>query len=175
MMIIQFLDKGNSRSIFSNDFNNILWKDNKNLGYFHKDFHSENTLHTDVDAYISDFGLSGPENERKSDDKICRVFLEVLNCSFGKVMAELLLPFHKRKRDASLALAICNGSRLKFGKETCEIYKKLTYEYMNANSIEIVNFWYDSIDDNDNNHDRNDDDDDDDYNNIDDYNYNDES
>ncbi len=165
-MIIQFADQGNLRHVLSSNFNNILWKDKihllycltidlKNLhelGYFHKDFHSGNILKESENNYsfISDFGLSGPPNEQKSDDKICGVLPyiapEVLNgepytlssdiYSFGVVMAELSSgkpPFHKRKHDASLALEICNGLRPKFGKGTPEIYKKLAYRCMNAN------------------------------------------
>ena len=98
------------------------------LGYFHKDFHSGNILHVlnIGEAYVSDYGLSGPADEQKSDDKICGVLPyiapEVLNkepytlssdiYSFGVVMAELSSrkpPFHKRKHDANLALEICNG------------------------------------------------------------------
>jgi len=88
MMIMQLADQGNLRHILSNNFKNILWKDKiillkhsaldlKNLhqlGYFHKDFHSGNILQTeDAGSYISDFGLSGPPNEQKSDKKIWRV------------------------------------------------------------------------------------------------------
>ena len=61
MMIIQLADKGNLKSILSSNFNNILWEDKnqlllssaqdlKNLhklGYFHKDFHSGNILHSE--------------------------------------------------------------------------------------------------------------------------------
>jgi serine/threonine protein kinase len=68
---------------------NILYWITNNLkylhklgGYFHKDFHSGNIIQT-VDFYISDFGLSGPLNEQKSDDKICGILPyiapEVLN------------------------------------------------------------------------------------------------
>ena len=117
MMILQFANKGNLRSILSSDFNNILWKDKidhlyfimvdlKNLhelGCFHKDFHSGNILQISESSYISDFGLSGSSNEQKSDDKICGVLPyiapEVLNgepytlssdiYSFGVIMAEL--------------------------------------------------------------------------------------
>ena len=190
MMIIEFANAGNLRRILSNNFNNILWKDKiqwllnlaldlKNLhklGYFHKDFHSGNILLiSDEDGdcpYISDFGLSGPANEQKSDDKICGVLPymvpEVLNkepytlssdiYSFGVVMAEVSSgkpPFHKRKHDASLALAICNGLRPEFGKGTPEIYKKLAHRCMNANPdqrptagellYEIFDFWNDSV------------------------------
>ena len=102
MMILQFANKGNLRSILSSDFNNILWKDKiknlyaiiydlKNLhelGYFHKDFHSGNILQVYYntnynESYISDFGLSGPANEQKCDDKVYGVMPyiapEVLN------------------------------------------------------------------------------------------------
>ena len=179
-MILQFVDKGNLRSVLSSDFNNILWKDKilylrnlaydfKNLhglGYFHKDFHSGNILYGHY-PLISDFGLSGPSNKQKSDDKICGVLPyiapEVLNgepytlssdiYSFGVIMAEFSSgkpPSHKRKHDTSLALEICNGLRPEFGKGTPEIYKKLAYKCMNANSnqrptanelLEILDFW----------------------------------
>ena len=61
--------------------------------------------------------------------------------------------FHKRKHDTSLALEICNGLRPEFGKGTPEIYKKLAYRCMNANSdqrptadelYEILGLWYKS-------------------------------
>ena len=51
---------------------------------------------------------------------------------------------------SSLALEICNGLRPEFGKGTPEIYKKLAYKCMNANSNqrptanelhEILYFW----------------------------------
>src|SRR5438045_1646020 len=140
MMIMQFADQGNLRHVLSSNFSNILWKDKihllycltqdlkdlHELGYFHKAFHSGNILKVSSVSYISDFGLSGPSNEQKSDDKICGVLPyiapEVLNkepytlssdiYSFGVIMAELSSgkpPFHKRKHDASLALEICNG------------------------------------------------------------------
>ncbi len=60
-------------------------------------------------------------------------------------------PFHKRKHDTSLALEICNGLRPEFGKGTPEIYKKLAYKCMNANSnqrptakelYDIIYFWW---------------------------------
>ena len=142
------------------------------LEYFHKDFHSGNILRTKNNySYISDFGLSGPSNEQKSDNKICGVLPymapEVLNgepytfssdiYSFGVVMAELSSgkpPFHKRKHDTSLALDICNGLRPEFGKGTPEIYKKLAHRCMNADPsqrptaselFDILEFWYLSI------------------------------
>jgi serine/threonine protein kinase len=184
MMIVQLADQGNLRSILSNNYNNILWKeklfllyhiafDLKNLhelGYFHKDIHSGNILQNYNLTYISDFGLSGPSNEQKSDNKICGVIPyiapEVLNgepyklssdvYSFGVIMTELSSgkpPFYKKKHDISLVLEICNGIRPEFGKETPEIYKKLAYRCMNANPDqrptakelkEIVVFWYNS-------------------------------
>ncbi|POG79133.1 kinase-like domain-containing protein [Rhizophagus irregularis DAOM 181602=DAOM 197198] len=103
MMIVQFSEMGNLRSILSKDFNNILWKDKitslfklsfdldklHNIGFCHRDFHSGNILqiyHKDLrvnTSYISDFGLSGPLNKQKSDGKICGVLPyvapEVLN------------------------------------------------------------------------------------------------
>ena len=185
MMIIRFANKGNLRSSLSNKFNYILWgkkivilqdasrdlRDLHKLGYFHKDFHSGNILQIYGNNYISDFGLSGPANEQKSDDKVYGVMPyiapEVLNgeeytsssdiYSFGVVMAEVSSgkpPFHKRKHDASLALAICNGLRPEFGKGTPEIYKKLAHRCMNADPnqrptanelLDIFNFWYNSI------------------------------
>ena len=128
---------------------------------------------SDVYPLISDFGLSGPSNKQKSDDKICGVLPyiapEVLNgepytlssdiYSFGVIMAEFSSgkpPFHKRKQDTSLALEICNGLRPEFGKGTPEIYKKLAYKCMNANSNQrptanelysILDFWNDSFND----------------------------
>jgi serine/threonine protein kinase len=184
-MIIEFADEGNLRSILSNNFNNTLWEnkldllyyslvDLKNLhesGYFHKDFHSGNILRVGLESYISDFGLSGPANEQKSDDKVYGVMPyiapEVLNgepytsssdiYSVGVIMAELSSgkpPFYNKKHDLSLALAICNGLRPEFGKGTPEFYKKLAYKCMNANSNErptaeelknIFYYWYDSI------------------------------
>ena len=89
MMIVYFADEGDLRSDLSNNFNNILWRNKiewlfdisdhlKNLhelGYFHKDFHSGNILRTirncgDDVSYISDYRLSGPASEQKSDDKV---------------------------------------------------------------------------------------------------------
>ena len=137
------------------------------LGHCHKDFHSGNILCGDNYPFVSDFGLSGPSNKQKSDDKICGVLPyiapEVLNgepytlssdiYSFGVIMTEFSSgkpPFHKRKHNASLALEICNGLRPEFGKGTPEIYKKLAYKCMNANSnqrptanelFDILRFW----------------------------------
>src|ERR1043166_118634 len=185
MMIIEFADRGNLRHVLSNNFNNILWDDKisklrllasdlrvlHKLGYFHKDFHSGNILQNSNMSYVSDFGLSGPSNEQKSDDKICGVLPyiapEVLNgepytlssdiYSFGVIMAELSSgkpPFYKSKHDTSLALEICNGLRPEFGKGTPEIYKKLAHRCMNAipdqrptaNELyDILYFWYCSM------------------------------
>ncbi|UZO13431.1 uncharacterized protein OCT59_004930 [Rhizophagus irregularis] len=188
MMIIQLANQGNLRHVLSNNFNNLSWDfklfslyyiafDLKNLhqlGYFHKDFHSGNILQNDEFSFISDFGLSGPSNEQKSDNKICGVLPyiapEVLNggpytlssdvYSFGVVMTELSSgkpPFFKRKHDVSLVLEICNGTRPEFGKGTPDVYKKLAYRCMDANPDqrptsdelnETLNFWYYSYDDN---------------------------
>jgi serine/threonine protein kinase len=186
MMILERADKGNLRNILSHNFNNTLWEKKINylefltynlkmlheLEYSHKDFHSGNILiYGDRYSYISDFGLSGPANEQKSDDKICGVLPyiapEVLNkepytlssdiYSFGVIMAELSSgkpPFYKRKHDASLALEICNGLRPEFGKGTPKFYKKLAYKCMDANSNQrptasklygIIKFWFQSI------------------------------
>src|SRR5581483_8150269 len=185
MMIMQFADQGNLRHILLSNFKNTLWKDKlfvlfnssvdlkilHELEYFHKDFHSGNILQCGYFSYISDFGLSGPSNEQKSDDKTCGVLPyiapEVLNgepytfssdiYSFGVVMAELSSgkpPFHKRKHDTNLALEICNGLRPEFGKGTPEIYKKLAHRCMNADPsqrptvnelFDIFKFWHFSI------------------------------
>ncbi|GES87650.1 kinase-like domain-containing protein [Rhizophagus clarus] len=81
MMIMKLVDGGNLRNILLSDFNNIMWdrklaylsniamdlKNLHSLGFIHKDFHSGNIL---GGLYISDFGLSGPSNEQKSDNKI---------------------------------------------------------------------------------------------------------
>jgi serine/threonine protein kinase len=190
MMIIEFTEKGNLRSFLLNDFNGILYKDKiyfisklsydlrnlHKLGYLHKDLHSgnillnNNNINNKYYTYISDFGLSGPSNKQKIDNKICGVlpFIapEVLNgepytlssdiYSFGVIMTELLSgipPFYKRKHDISLALEICNGLRPEFGKGTPEIYKKLAYQCMNVNPeqrptagelYKILKFWYNS-------------------------------
>ncbi|CAB4430527.1 unnamed protein product [Rhizophagus irregularis] len=154
MMILEVAQYGNLRSFLSR--------------YSHKDFHSGNILRVyKYRSYISDFGLSGPSNKQKSDDKICGVLPyiapEVLNkepytlssdiYSFGVIMAELSSgnpPFYERKHDISLALEICNGLRPEFGKGTPEFYKKLAYKCMNANSnqrptakelFNIITFW----------------------------------
>ncbi|GBB92951.1 hypothetical protein RclHR1_02090015 [Rhizophagus clarus] len=164
MMIMDFAYDGNLRSILSSNFNSILWNEKisylcysafdlenlHSLKYFHKDFHSGNILNNDGASFVSDFGLSGPSNEQKLDNKICGVLPyvapEVLNgepytlssdiYSFGVVMAEVSSgkpPFYNRKHDTILALEICNGLRPEFGKGTPEIYKKLAHRCMNAN------------------------------------------
>src|SRR5687767_1352271 len=129
---MEFANGGNLRSVLSTDFNNILWKEKvKNmwdltsdltylhgLEYCHKDFHSGNILYDETMTFISDFGLSRPANEQKSDGKIYGVLPyiapEVLNgepytkasdiYSFGIIMAELSLgkpPFYDRNHDWS--------------------------------------------------------------------------
>ncbi|GBB87621.1 hypothetical protein RclHR1_01410004 [Rhizophagus clarus] len=187
MMIIEFASMGNLRSSLSNNFNKIWWKnkikllygslvdlqDLHKLGYFHKDFHSGNILRfDDTISRISDFGLSGPASEQKSDDSVVYGVMpyiapEVLNgesytsssdiYSVGVIMAELSSgkpPFYDKKHDLSLALAICNGLRPEFGKGTPEFYKKLAYKCLNANPVErptakelkdTFEFWYYSI------------------------------
>ncbi|RGB39109.1 kinase-like domain-containing protein [Rhizophagus diaphanus] len=187
MMIMEFADKGSLRSSLSNNFNNTMWGNKirrlfhilyglnslHELGYCHKDFHSGNILQiTDAYNVISDFGLSGPVNDQKSDDKVIYGVMpyiapEVLNgepyssssdiYSVGVIMAELSSgrpPFYNNKHELSLALAICNGLRPEFGKGTPEFYKKLAYKCMSANSNErptaeelysIFYFWFNSI------------------------------
>jgi serine/threonine protein kinase len=186
MMVIEFASKGSLSNILSNDFNNLLWKDKikmlyhltmdfkvlHKLRYFHQDFHSGNILKkSDDSTYISDFGLSGPANKQKSDDKIYGVLPyiapEVLNrepytlssdvYSFGIIMTELSSgkpPFYYKKHDLNLALDICNGLRPEFGEGTPEVYKKLAYKCMNANPeqrptvgelYDVLGFWYDSL------------------------------
>ncbi|PKC58753.1 kinase-like protein [Rhizophagus irregularis] len=188
MMIIELANQGNLRYVLSSNFNNIFWNkklkvlinmlyDLKNLhklGYCHKDFHSGNILQSDKYSYISDFGLSGPPNEQKSDDKICGVLPyiapEVLNgepytlfsdiYSFGVIMIELSSgkpPFYNRKHDISLVLEICNGVKPGFGKGTPEIYKKLAYKCMSVipnqrptadELYNILEFWHNAFMDN---------------------------
>ncbi|GBB89031.1 hypothetical protein RclHR1_01570003 [Rhizophagus clarus] len=185
MMILQLANQGNLRCELSSNFNNHLWKNKlKLLKYilidletlhklecFHKDFHSGNILLGNQVSYVSDFGLSRPANEQKSDDKICGVLPyiapEIMNkeqytlfsdvYSFGVIMTELSSgkpPFYKRKHDTSLALAICNGLRPEFGKGTPEIYKKLAYKCMDAKPDQrptaselyvIFDFWHNSF------------------------------
>ncbi|RGB23168.1 kinase-like domain-containing protein [Rhizophagus diaphanus] len=102
MMILKLADRGNLRSVLSQNFNKILWKQKilhilsltfdlnnlHKLGYCHKDFHSGNILQVTIsnesdEIYISDFGLSGPSKKQESNDKICGVLPyispEVLN------------------------------------------------------------------------------------------------
>ncbi len=183
-MIVKFASNGSLRSILSTNFNNILWKDKvrflygiiinlKNLHgleYCHKDFHSGNILQGDA-IYLSDFGLSRPADEQRSDGKIYGVLPyiapEVLNgepytkasdiYSLGVIMTELSSgkpPFYDRKHDWKLSLDICNGLRPEFGKGTPEFYKKLAYRCMNANPNQrptaselrdIFDFWRESI------------------------------
>ncbi|EXX73120.1 Cmk1p [Rhizophagus irregularis DAOM 197198w] len=188
IMVTQLIDQGNLRRILLNNFNNMFWRDKlllltkividlKNLhdiGYSHKDLHSGNILRGRSATFIADFGLSGPSNEQKSNDKIYGVLPyiapEVLNrkpytlssdiYSIGVIMTELSSgksPFYERKHDLSLALEICSGIRPKFGKGTPEIYKKLANRCMDVNPdqrpktgelFEILMFWYNACDNN---------------------------
>ncbi len=89
-MIVQFADEGNLRSILSTSFNSISWKKKIDylcnltadleslhiLEYCHKDFHSGNILQQEGSSYLSDFGLSRPADEQKSDNKIYGILLQ---------------------------------------------------------------------------------------------------
>ncbi len=185
VMIVEFASMGNLKRVLLTNFNNILWDEKigylysltsdltslHSLEYCHRNFHSGNILRG-RSTYLSDFGLSRPADEQKSDGKIYGVLPyitpEVLNgepytkasdiYSFGVVMAELSSeksPFHDKKHDSYLSLAVCNGLRPEFGKGTPEFYKKLAYRCMNANSNwrptaseldDILSFWWDSND-----------------------------
>jgi len=104
IMVVQFADRGSLKSILSQDFSKILWKDRiillrdlmvdlkylHKLEYCHGDFHSGNILQdNDEDnaishvSYISDFGLSGPADKQNLGGKIYGVLPyiapEVLN------------------------------------------------------------------------------------------------
>ena len=178
-----FAEGGNLRSSLSNNFKNILWKEKIEklswlsidlqelhiLGYLHKDFHSGNILQIGDSSLISDFGLSGPANEQKSDDKVVYGVMpyiapEVLNgesytssSDIYVIMAELSSgkpPFYNERHNSSLALAIFNGLRPEFGKGTPEFYKELACKCMSANSNErptaeelkkIFGFWRNSF------------------------------
>ncbi len=181
IMIVEFADKGSLRSILSTKFNNILWKNKirylyhltvdiktlHSLEYCHRDLHSGNILRGSA-TYLSDFGLSSPADEQKSNDKIYGVLPyiapEVLNrepytkasdiYSFGILMTEVSSgkpPFYDKKHDYSLSLAICNGFRPEFEKGAPEFYKKLAYRCMNADPNQrptaselcnIISFWH---------------------------------
>ncbi|GES87642.1 kinase-like domain-containing protein [Rhizophagus clarus] len=82
IMIMQFADKGNLRSILSSNFNNIAWNlkifylyesaiDLRNLhsmGFFHKDFHSGNILNIALEicnGLRPEFGKGTPEIYKK--------------------------------------------------------------------------------------------------------------
>ena len=167
MMILQFADKGNLRCILSNKFNRISWsskinslsdltmdlKTLHNLGYSHKDFHSGNI----GCKFYFRLWIIWTSKWTKSDSKIYGVLPyiapEVLNgeqyklssdiYSFGVIMAELSSgnpPFYDKEHNLNLALAICDGLRPEFGKGTPEVYKKLAYKCMNANSNQRMNY-----------------------------------
>src|SRR5688572_6224654 len=83
IVIVEFVEKGNLRSVISTGFNNILWNNKikylhnltvdleslHDLDYCHKDLHSGNILESNDYICLSDFGLSGPADEQKSDGK----------------------------------------------------------------------------------------------------------
>ncbi|CAB5190431.1 unnamed protein product [Rhizophagus irregularis] len=133
-------------------------------------------LYSRNNSFLEFYGISkDPETKeffvQESDNKICGVLSyiapEVLIgesytlssdiYSFGVIMAEISSgkpPFYKRRHDANLASEICNGIRPEFGRGTPEVYKKLAYKCMNANSNqrptanelhELLYFWRDSI------------------------------
>lgn len=122
MMVIEFASRGSLRSILLNEFNKILWggkirilghlilglNNLHKLGYFHENLHSGNVLICNnscygYNGYISDFGLTGPANKQKSDNKIYGVLPYIAPeifygnpytlssdiYSFGVIMAEL--------------------------------------------------------------------------------------
>ncbi|CAI2199007.1 5254_t:CDS:1, partial [Funneliformis geosporum] len=117
------------------------------LRYCYKDLHNGNILQDEF-TYISDFGLSGPADRQKSDDRIYgvlpyiapEVLLYTLASdiySFGIIMVELSSgkpPFCDMNHDLHLYLDVCKGLCPDFGKGTPEFYKKLAYKCMNANS-----------------------------------------
>jgi len=88
-MIVEFASGGNLRNILSKKFKYISWKDKisylnstsfnlktlHSLEYCHKDFHSGNILQGTF-TYLSDFGLSRPADEQKSDNKIYGILLQ---------------------------------------------------------------------------------------------------
>ncbi|GBB98580.1 hypothetical protein RclHR1_03270003 [Rhizophagus clarus] len=96
MMIMKFADKGNLRS------NLILSK------YFH--IGNILRVNNDIESRVSDFELSGPANEKASDDKVYglipySIAPEVLTAdiySLGVAMAEL-------SYGKPLTLVICNA------------------------------------------------------------------
>ncbi|POG60796.1 hypothetical protein GLOIN_2v1787411 [Rhizophagus irregularis DAOM 181602=DAOM 197198] len=127
----QFLLYLKLRSILSNGFNNITWQSKieylclmlidletlHGLGYCHKDFHSGNILQADT-ICISDFGLSGPANEQKSNGKVYGVMPyiapEVLYGGTYTLSSDI----------NCVALAIYNGLRPEFGKGSNEDNKE---------------------------------------------------
>ncbi|UZO25572.1 uncharacterized protein OCT59_017837 [Rhizophagus irregularis] len=89
---------------------------------------------------------------KKQESRSMEVALKRLNGSQN--MSAEYLNETKLVIDISLALEICNGLRPNFGKGTPEVYKKLAYKCMNANSnqrptakelYDIIDFWDDSF------------------------------
>ena len=159
IMIVQFANMGNLRSILLN--NKILWKDKiyllvdlieylkrlHKLGHCHKNLHSNNILLLEA-RYVLD--LSELANKQKSDDKIYgtlpSIAPEILSgepfsfasdiYSFGIIMAELSFRnphFYDKKDDLNLSIDIWNGHKPEFGKGTPKFYKKLAYRCVNDN------------------------------------------
>ncbi|UZO26765.1 uncharacterized protein OCT59_018978 [Rhizophagus irregularis] len=182
MMIIESENVRTLRNILINDFWSILWKSKihllwklafylkylHELKYFHENLHSGNILQNNHYTWLLNFELFKSTN---NNGKICGILPfvapEVFSgesytfssdvYSFGIIMAELSsgkTPFYNRSHNSNLALDICDGLRPEFGKGTPEIYKKLAYKCMNANSIErptadelyqVVNLWNDIL------------------------------
>ncbi|PKB96227.1 hypothetical protein RhiirA5_435196 [Rhizophagus irregularis] len=121
-MIIQLANQGNLRCVLSSNFDNVSWNEKLNvlydiahdlanlhqLEYFHKNFRSGNIL----------------QNCKENNDE----YLSYIICGVLPYIDFLTFIVY-------LVLEICNGGiRPVFGKGTPEIYKKLAYGCMSANS-----------------------------------------
>ena len=114
-----------------------------NCNLVHGDFHSGNILLNTFDKnYISDFGLSRPENKTINSNEIYGVIPymapEVLRgkpytkaadiYSFGIIMWEFtsgIPAFNNRSHDFNLSLDICKGLRPKIVESTLPVYARL--------------------------------------------------